>query len=210
MLRNGISELNNDYSDLENSISNLKTTYDEQSRSIDEINSKLEENKEKIQEILKLKNPTYADLQDLEDLRTQNALLKENAALYEKSKNATQQKITEQMVKKLEMEFFSNEAELEEKTRLDSTEDYVKNIFTLGGYNAYQSNKIYNKDTQYEKIQSLLDNLEYFNELKNEAIINNGTVIDESGNSWNLEELETKIKSYGNELQSYSTLLCQY
>lgn len=207
MLMNGISEMNDDYADLKNSISNLQTTYNEQTESLEEINSKLQENKERIEEILKLKNPTYADLKDLEDLRTQNALLKENAALYEKSKNATQQKITEQMDKKLDMEFFSNDAELEEKTRLDSTEDYLKNIVTFGGYNVHKSVKISNKDTQYEKVLSVIEDLEYYNNLKNEAIYNNGTVTDKSGKSWNQEELETKIKSYDDELQSYSTML---
>lgn len=207
MLMNGISEMNDDYADLKNSISNLKTTYNEQTESLDKINSKLQENKERIEEILKLKNPTYADLKDLEDLRTQNTLLKENAALYEKSKNATQQKLTEQMDKKLDMEFFSNDAELEEKTRLDSTEDYVKNIVTFGGYNVHKSAKISNKDTKYEKVQSVIEDLEYYNDLKNEAIYNNGTVTDKSGKSWNQEELEAKIKSYDNELQSYSTML---
>ena len=209
-----IKGLNNDCENLENKISKLESTYDEQTQSIDDINSKLEENKQKIDDILKLENPTYVDLQDLENLRTQNALLKENLGLKEKAKNATNQEILDSLDEELNKTFFTNDANLENATKLDSSEDYFKNIFTLGGYNIYQSQKYYNEDSEYEKIKNSIEELEKYKQLKEEAYKNNGVATNKItiGNTTleaqlTTDDIERAIADYEEELENYSTTI---
>lgn len=211
LVSKSIKGLNDDCEQLENKISKLESTYNEQTQSIDEINRKLEENEQKINDILKLENPTYVDLQDLENLRTQNALLKENLTLKENAKKATNQKMLDSLDEELEKTFYTNEADMENATRLDSAEDYMKNIFTLGGYNIYQSQKYYNEDSEYEKIKKSIQALEEFKRLKDEAYNNNGTATREItiGNipfseQLTTTEIEKRIDDYEKELQGYS------
>lgn len=214
LLAKGISKLNSDYADLQNQLSKTESKYNKQVQVVDNINKKLSENKDRIKEILALDNPTYVDLQDLENLKIQNALLKENLELAERAKEGYNKQAINKLQKEFNEDFASNNAKLEKRTRLNSIDDYAKNILTFGGYNIYQSVKTYNEPSKLEQLNNLLDAFEILTNLKAQALNNGGTYTTESlpdiyhsllGDSADISEIDHLIDSNINTLQSLNT-----
>ena len=165
-----IKNLNNDNEKLEKRISSLKDKYSDYSSQLNDINSKLEENKKRIQEILALNTPTYVDEKELSKLREENSLLERNAELTQKAKDATAQKAVDTLEKQFNREFVTNDAKHEDAIKIESIEDYAKNIFTFGMYNASQSAKIRDEDSELEKFKAHINELEGLIKLRDKIL----------------------------------------
>lgn len=196
-------ELTDSCEDTEERFKSLSDEFDKNKSKLEEINTTLTDNKQKIQEILNLDNPTYADEKDLKNLKEENKQLKQKAVVLERIQNATAHKALETLEDKFDNEFVTNNKKLEDKTKLDSIEDFAKNIFTLGGYNIYQSQKYNDEKGDYEKT---VDSLNLLQKLKDKKTGTN-YFYDVDGIKKNLDEYYLVISKHIAERQEFDPKL---
>lgn len=201
---NWLSNLNNENEKLEKRISSLKDRFQNLSSEIDEINSKIEENEKRIKEISNLENPTFVDQEELEKLRKQNQLLKDNARYRQESLDIVTKQTNEALDKDLDRYFFTNDAENENLTKSNGILDYATFKGLRGLYKISQ-----NDTTKYDELKEALDNMSALTNLQDAIVDENQALLiqeyqdlmDELNSTPNTRVYEQQIQEIKNSIQ---------
>lgn len=208
----GLKELNDTCLDTENEFNSLSDKYSDNASKLKEINDKLSENEEKIKNILNLDTPTYADKQDLKNLKEENVLLKRKEDILKRTQNSTAKAAINKLEKRFDNEFVTNDKKLEDATRLDSGWDYVKNIFTLGTYNVYQSAKYADQSSDYENMLDYLSTLEKIEAKGGDLSQDKVTFSHKKYGkvTYNVKSMKAELEGYYNTISSYIEEIQQF
>ena len=170
LLIKGVSKLNEKFNEtiqLNKEIEKLNKSYDKNKQSIENINTSLDDNLKRIKEIQSLDSITYTDEEEIKKLKQANRELENQKKLIEKSQTANGQKYIKKIAEKDYNEFKTNISKYDKDAEMRTYDWFTGGATTIGRM-AYR--KIFNDDTDSEKLDSAIEKYEKLLKLKDEGV----------------------------------------